>query len=205
MGKKQSASSKRWLDEHNNDHFVKLARQRHLRSRSHFKLEEIQTKTNLLKPGMHVVDLGAAPGSWSVLATQCVGSSGKVVACDLLPIQPYKNLVTIQGDFNTVATQKLITAALPAIDVILSDMAPNTSGIKVADQLAFFNLAEAVLAFSLQHLSPSGSLLIKLFHGTGFDDYLASVKQNFNTTKIIKPQASRNRSTECYLLASSLI
>ena len=201
MSKKKSASSKRWLDEHSNDHFVKLAHKQNKRSRAHFKLLEIQEKTKLIKPGMGVVDLGAAPGSWSILALDYVGVCGKVVACDLLKIQPYKNLLTVQGDFNNSNTQMEILSYISDIDIVLSDIAPNATGVKAVDQLSFYSLAENILAFSLKNLSANGAMLIKMFHGLGFEDYLSEVKQNFHKVKILKPQASRSRSSECYLLA----
>lgn len=201
MSKKRSASSTRWLNEHKQDLYVNLAKKLGVRSRAHFKLAEIQEKTKLIQPNMQVVDLGSAPGAWSILAANIVGNQIPVISCDLLPISPAKNIIHIQGDFDTTATQtKILTACSKPIEIILSDIAPNTSGIKAQDQLQAIALAESVLLFCHQHLATNGCFLIKLFHGVGFDDYLAQTKTMFKTIKILKPKASRNRSTECYLL-----
>lgn len=205
MTKKRSSSSTRWLQEHNKDPFVIQAQKLNLRSRAHFKLAEIQEKTKFIKPGMQIIDLGAAPGAWSVLAAQLIGRSGKLISSDLLTMPAIKNQIFIQGDFNNQQIQQQIIQHCNSkkVDIILSDIAPNTSGIKNADQLKAIQLAESVLAFSEQHLSANGVLLVKLFHGIGFDDYLKQARQLFDKIKIFKPQASRNRSTECYLLATS--
>ena len=204
MSNKRSKSSTLWLNEHHKDIYVQQAKKLKLRSRAHFKLEEIQNKINLIKPSMSVVDLGAAPGAWSVLASKLVGEQGIVISCDLLPMQAIKNNIFIQGDFNDSLIQEKIAQHCSTIDIILSDIAPNTSGIKSADQLKAIQLAEMVLDFSLKNLATDGSLLIKLFHGQGFDDFIQATKLNFKHTKVFKPLASRNRSSECYLLASCL-
>lgn len=202
MSKKKSKSSTLWLNEHHNDIYVQKAKKLNLRSRAHFKLEEIQQKINFIKPGLSVIDLGASPGAWSVLASQLVGVHGTVISCDLLPMNTVKNNIFIQGDFNDLLIQEQIIKNCKSIDIVLSDIAPNTSGIKSADQLKAIHLAEMVLNFSIKNLAQDGSLLIKLFHGEGFDDFIKTAKLNFNHTKIFKPLASRNRSSECYLFAS---
>ena len=200
MGKKRSHSSQRWLQEHLHDPFVIQAKQQGLRSRAHFKLAEIQEKTNLIKPGQTVLDLGGAPGAWSVLASKLAGQNGRVITCDLLPMQAIPNHIFIQGDFDSPSTQAEILSHTPGgIDVILCDIAPNTCGIKAADQLKAMQICEAVLAFCITHLPEQGVGLIKVFHGLGFDALLKTAKQHFMTVKTYKPKASRNRSAECYL------
>ena len=205
MAPKRSDSSHRWLKAHHKDPFVKQAHQQGLRSRAHFKLEEIQTKTQLIQPGMCVLDLGAAPGAWSVLASTWVKPAGHVISCDLLDMDPIPDVTFIQGDFNDPGIQAHIAeAAQNPIDVILSDIAPNTSGIQTADQLKAMQLAEAVLAFAQQHLKPEGDLCIKLFHGVGFDAYIKTCRAYFKRVKTFKPKASRARSAECYVWAHAL-
>lgn len=202
MPPKRSDSSHRWLKAHHQDPFVKQAHQQGLRSRAHFKLEEIQLKTHLIQPGMRVLDLGAAPGAWSVFAAQCIGTQGALVACDLLEMKAIPHVSIIQGDFNDLNTQAAIIKALQGpIDVILSDIAPNTSGIQKADQLKAMQLSEAVLAFAVTHLKMGGDLCIKVFHGVGFDAYMKQCRSYFKQVKTFKPKASRSRSAECYIWA----
>lgn len=202
--KKRSASSRRWLKEHFSDPYVKQAKKQGLRSRAVFKLEELQERDRLLKQGMTVVDLGAAPGGWSSYAVQQVTDKGRVVACDLLEMDPIANVQFIQGDFRE---ESVLNALLDAIgeggvDVILSDMAPNTSGINAVDQPRSMYLVELALEMCSQVLNKNGAFIVKAFHGEGFDAYLMSVRKKFKTVKIRKPDSSRARSREVYIVAS---
>ncbi len=199
----RSKSSQRWLDEHFKDKNVKLAQQQGYRSRAVYKLIEIQKKDKILKSGMSVVDLGAAPGSWSQYAIEKVGSSGQVVAVDCLPMDAMPNLHCIQGDFreNAILEQILATLNKGNIDLVMSDMAPNMTGIKTVDQARSIELAELALEFAEQVLDSSGRFLVKLFQGQGFETYCQQVRRSFKQVVFRKPQASRARSREVYLLA----
>ncbi len=199
----RSSSSARWLREHCEDKYVKLARAQGYRSRAVFKLQEIQTRDRLLHPGMTVIDLGAAPGGWSQLAQQCVGERGKVIALDLLPMEPPPGVAFVQGDFREQATLEQLLALLDGrrVDLVISDMAPNTSGIKTVDQPRGIYLAELALALARQCLKPGGALLVKAFQGEGFDALLRELRRSFATVATRKPQASRSRSPDIYLLA----
>jgi len=195
-------SSARWLREHFSDPYVKKAKLAGYRSRAVYKLLEIDEKDHLFHPGLVVVDLGAAPGGWSQVAKERVGQSGKVVALDLLPIEPIPHVQILQGDFTTDETINALLALLPGpIDVILSDMAPNMSGHDSVDVPRSIYLAELVLDFALLHLRTEGALLMKVFEGAGFQTLYANIKQHFSTTTIKKPKASRGRSREVYVLA----
>lgn len=200
---KRSKSSQRWLQEHHRDPYVKLAKQQGMRSRAAFKLQEFQQKYRCAKPGDTVIDLGAAPGSWSALLAEWVGVQGKVIALDLLPIAALPGVTCIQGDFSEDAVLSQLVAHLNqrAIHLVTSDIAPNMSGIKSADQARAMYLAELVLEFTQQYLSVGGNFLIKLFQGQGFDNYLTAVRPLFKKIVLHKPEASRDRSTEVYLLA----
>lgn len=206
---KKSKSSQRWLKAHREDPYVKQAKREGLRSRSTYKLTEIQKKDDLMAPGDVVVDIGAAPGGWSEFAASCVKKGGRVIALDLLPITPFvptKDSCTIeclQGDFNDPATIAALLSQLgdqPA-DLILSDIAPNSSGIRQVDQLKSMQLAEGVLALSAHILKPEGCFLIKVFQGAGFEAYLHDVRQQFKKIAIRKPSASRPHSREVYIVA----
>lgn len=199
----RSKSSKRWLKEHHNDVYVQQAREDGYRSRAVYKLKEIQEKDRLIKPGMTVVELGAAPGGWSQYAAECLQGRGHIFALDILPMDPLPDVTFIQGDFREQAVLDELEAALGqdvALDLVISDMAPNTSGIKSADQAKSMYLVELAVDFSRAHLTEGGNFLTKVFHGPGFDTLMRSLKQDFTTVLTRKPSASRQRSQETYLL-----
>jgi 23S rRNA (uridine2552-2'-O)-methyltransferase len=200
---KRSKSSRRWLDEHFSDTYVKQAQRSGLRSRAAFKLQEIQEKDRLIRPGQVVVDLGAAPGGWSQVVREWVGSQGRVLALDILPMQTLSGVEFIQGDFTeeAVLTQLKQQLQQQAVDVVLSDMAPNMSGNKAIDQPKGIYLSELALDFALTQLKPGGDFLVKVFQGAGFDALLRQMKAAFQQVVVRKPQASRARSAETYLLA----
>ena len=202
--KKRSASSARWMQEHFDDHYVKLAQKQGLRSRAAFKLEEIQQKDKLIKSGMTVVDLGAAPGGWSQVAVKHIGEQGKVIGCDILPMDPIVGVDFLQGDFRE---DKVLEALLERVgdakvDVVLSDMAPNMSGSGAVDQPRAMYLVELALDMCHQVLAPNGSFAVKVFQGEGFDQYMKDVKNAFKVVKTRKPESSRARSREVYLVAT---
>lgn len=199
----RSKSSARWLREHFTDEYVKRAQQDGYRCRAVYKLLEIQEKDHLLRPGLTVVDLGASPGGWSQLATRLVGGAGRVLALDILPMEPLAGVEFIEGDFreSAVLDHLLTVLAGRVVDVVLSDMAPNTSGVKAVDQSSVMYLAELALDFACRRLRPGGSFLVKTFQGEGFDDFLRAVRTAFTTVAPRKPRASRARSAEQYLLA----
>jgi len=199
----RSKSSRRWLKEHFDDPYVQRAQQEGYRSRAVYKLEELDRKYHILRPGMTVVDLGAAPGGWSQYAARAVGDRGRVIALDLLPIDPVPGVGIIQGDFREDEVLAALAARLgerPA-DLVLSDMAPNISGMDAVDQPRAMYLCELGLDFALQYLKPGGGLVMKLFQGEGFDDFVRTVRQVFQRVRVRKPQASRPRSREVYLVA----
>jgi 23S rRNA (uridine2552-2'-O)-methyltransferase len=199
----RSKSSARWLREHFTDEYVRLAREQGYCSRAVFKLMEIQARDRILKPGMTVIDLGAAPGSWSQFAVQQVGRQGKVIALDILPMEPLAAVEFIEGDFREQETLDRLLALLTGrpVDLVISDMAPNTSGIKAVDQPRGIYLAELALDLARQCLRPGGDLLLKAFQGEGFDNLLRELRRSFATVSSRKPKASRPRSPEAYLLA----
>lgn len=201
---KPSKTSKQWMREHINDPFVQLAQKEGYRSRAAYKLLEIDAKDHLLKPGMVVVDLGATPGGWSQIAAHKVGQSGKVIGLDLLPLDPIAGVDFIQGDFRDDAVLKQLEELLQGrpVGLVISDMAPNISGIVSADQARAMYLAELAMEFALEHLKPDGSFLVKVFQGAGFEDYLKLMRASFVKVATRKPKASRDRSSELYLLAS---
>ncbi|MCC8986668.1 MAG: 23S rRNA (uridine(2552)-2'-O)-methyltransferase RlmE [Candidatus Contendobacter sp.] len=196
-------SSARWLREHFTDEYVKRARQEGYRSRAVYKLLEINEKDRLLRPGLTVVDLGAAPGGWSQLAVKLVGGSGVVIALDLLPMEPLAGVEFIQGDFRETAVLERLLAVLDQrpVDLVLADMAPNTSGIKGVDQPRGIYLNELALDFARRCLRPGGDFLLKAFQGEGFDAFLQEARRSFASIAPRKPKASRARSAEQYLLA----
>jgi 23S rRNA (uridine2552-2'-O)-methyltransferase len=203
MSRGRRGSSRRWLAEHENDPYVQEARRRGFRSRAVFKLEEIDRRDHLLRPGLRVVDLGAAPGGWSQYARPRLGPRGVLVATDLLPIEPLAGVEVLIGDFREAEITTRLAAALggePA-DLVMSDMAPNISGIDAADQAASLLLAEYALDFSAQHLREGGDFLVKVFQGSGSDAFVRQVRARFERVHVRKPQASRARSREVYLLA----
>ena len=200
---KRSKSSARWLQEHFSDEYVKRAQAEGYRSRAVYKLLEINEKDRILRRGGRVVDLGAAPGGWSQLAANLVGDTGQVLELDILPLEPLAGVTFIHGDFRDITVLEQLLTALNGrmVDVVLSDMAPNTSGIKAVDQPAMFYLAELALDLAQQCLRPGGDLLVKVFQGAGFDAYLQQLRRHFASVTPRKPQASRSRSVEQYLLA----
>lgn len=201
--KKHTASEKRWLTEHFNDKFVKQAHQQKLRSRAYFKLEEIQRVDRIFKKDMIVVELGAAPGGWSQYVCTQIGAQGKVIACDILPMDPINGVEFLQGDFREEEVLNKLLEMIDGrpIDVILSDMAPNFSGNKAIDIPRAMYLCELALDMVKTVLKKNGSFVIKVFHGEGFEDYLKEVRRLFKQVKIRKPEASRDRSREVYLVA----
>ena len=201
-GRKNKAH-KAWLHEHVTDHWVQRAKAGGLRSRAAFKLSEIDDKDRLLRPGMTVVDLGAAPGSWSQVAVRRIAPGGRMVALDLLPMNAIHGVSFIQGDFREDAVLAELVAALEGrqVDLVLSDMAPNMSGIGVVDQARVMHLAELTLDFCAAHLKPGGDMLVKVFQGEGFMELRKAMQAMFGTVQLRKPAASRDHSAEIYLLA----
>ncbi|UNK41385.1 23S rRNA (uridine(2552)-2'-O)-methyltransferase RlmE [Luteimonas sp. S4-F44] len=199
----RSKSSQRWLKEHFSDPFVKKAQAEGLRSRAAYKLEELVERSRLLKPGMVVVDLGAAPGGWSQWVRQALGDSGRVIALDILEMPSLAGVEFLHGDFREDAVLAALEAALGGqqVDLVLSDMAPNKSGIDAVDQPRAMHLAELAMAFADDHLRTGGTFLIKLFQGTDFDAYVKDLRQRYEKLSIRKPAASRQRSPEVYALA----
>jgi len=204
--KRRSKSSSRWLKEHFADPFVQKAQSEGWRSRAVFKLEEIDRRARLLKPGAVCLDLGAAPGAWSQYTARRVGAAGRagrVVATDILPMQELPGVEFVQGDFREPEVFDRVLGLLPGrqVDVLLSDMAPNLSGVDVIDQPRSMYLAELALDMAGQVLKPGGHALIKVFQGSGFVELLQGARGRFDRVKLLKPQASRSRSPEMYLLA----
>ncbi len=199
----RSKSSAGWLREHFNDEYVKKAQAEGLRSRAVYKLEELIARDHLLKLGSTVVDLGAAPGSWSQLVRRRLGTTGQVIALDILPMDAIAGVDFLQGDFREESVLRELESRLQgqSVDLVLSDLAPNMSGVALADQIRAMALAELALDFSRQWLRPGGSFLIKLFQGAGFDDYLRGLRAEFTRVTMRKPKASRARSREVYALA----
>jgi 23S rRNA (uridine2552-2'-O)-methyltransferase len=199
----RSKSSKRWLSEHFDDHYVKMAQQQGLRSRSAFKLLELQEKYAIIRPGMTVVDLGAAPGGWCQVVLPLVGKGGKVVALDILGMEPLHGVEFVLGDFTEEEPLRELESVLGGdpVDLVLSDMAPNMSGMAAIDQARAMYLAELALEFVRDHLKPGGDFVVKLFQGSDFDGYVRQVRSMFSKVLVRKPKASRPRSREVYLLA----
>ena len=200
----RSKSSQRWLREHFNDPFVKRAQAEGVRSRSTYKLEELIERDRFLNPGMVVVDLGAAPGGWSELVRAVVGARGRVLALDILPFEEIAGVEQLNGDFRDTAVLARLEASLDcaAVDLVLSDMAPNMSGVSSVDQARSLELAELAAEFAGRHLRPGCTFLVKLFQGAGFDGYLRDLRRAYAKVTMRKPQASRSRSAEVYALAT---
>ena len=200
---KRSKSSARWLAEHANDEFVKRAAAEGWRSRAVFKLQQIQESERLLRPGARLVDLGAAPGGWSQYAARIVGGKSRIVATDILPMDAIPGVEFVQGDFRdaAVVAQVLECVGADKVDLVLSDMAPNMSGIDAVDQPRSMYLAELALEFADQVLAPGGDLLVKLFQGAGFEQIIRDARRRYGRVLTKKPKASRTRSPEIYLLA----
>ncbi len=200
---RRSKSSRRWVSEHESDEFVRRARQEGWRSRAVFKLEEIQRKDHILRPGMVVVDLGAAPGGWSQYARHVMGDRGEVFAVDILPMDPVAGVTYIQGDFCDEKVLEELNDALEGknVDLVLSDMAPNISGITAVDQPRAMYLAELALDFARSHLVAGGALVAKVFQGEGFQEFVRELRASFGSVRTRKPAASRARSREVYAVA----
>ncbi|HHX2501606.1 TPA: RlmE family RNA methyltransferase [Neisseria subflava] len=201
----RSKSSKAWLHEHVNDHYVHMAQKDGYRARAAYKLLEINQKDKLIKPGTVLADLGSAPGSWSQVAAKLVGKTGAVFALDILPMDAIDGVSFIQGDFREDTVLEQFEALLNnrPLDLVICDMAPNMSGNTVTDQARSFYLCELALDFALQHLKPGGSFLVKVFQGAGYQEYTAAMREIFASVQTRKPDASRNRSSEIYLLGKN--
>ncbi len=199
----RKSSSRRWLNRQADDPYVKKARAEGWRSRAVFKLQEINERDHLLRPGMTVVDLGAAPGGWSQYAAGMVGESGRVIALDLLDMDGLPGVEYIRGDFRDERLLEKLVASTGGrgTDLVLSDMAPNISGVRSVDQPRAMLLAELALDLAIRVLKPGGSFVCKLFHGEGFDDFVRQVRQHFKTVSVRKPASSRPGSRETYLVA----
>lgn len=200
---RRSKSSGRWLHEHFKDPYVKRARSEGWRSRAVYKLEEIDQKTKLLRAGMVCLDLGAAPGAWSQYAARQVGPKGRVIASDILPMPAITGVTFVEGDFRDEAVFARVLELLPerGVDVVLSDMAPNMSGVDAIDQPRAMYLAELALDMAGRVLKAGGGALIKVFQGSGFQELVTSSRRQFASVRLVKPEASRARSPELYLLA----
>jgi 23S rRNA (uridine2552-2'-O)-methyltransferase len=199
----RSKSSNRWMREHFDDPYVKLAQTQGYRSRAVFKLKEIQDKDRIIKPGMNIIDLGAAPGGWSQFARQLIGNKNKIIALDILPMEPIEGVDFILGDFREQAVLDELRARLDgaSVDLVMSDMAPNMSGNKSTDQIRSLYLAELALDTAKSVLTAGGVFLVKLFQGEGFELFHRDLQNYFNKVVIRKPKASRPRSNEVYILA----
>jgi len=202
----RSKTSKAWMQEHVNDPYVRKAQAEGMRSRAAYKLQQLAERDKLLKPGMTVVDLGAAPGGWSQVAGRIAGESGRVVAVDLLEMTPVAGVKFIHGDFGEDAVLAEVQQAIGdgGVDLVLSDMAPNISGVASVDQARSVALAELALDFAVNHLKPQGNFLVKVFQGSGFEALVADVRRRFVQVMIRKPEASRSRSSEVYVVAKGL-
>lgn len=202
----RSKSSKRWLERHNQDEYVQMAREQGYRSRAVFKLQQLQQKDRIFEPGQRVLDLGAAPGGWSEYAIQAVGERGRVFALDILPMDPIAGVEFLQGDFTESRTLDDLRAMIgqDSLDLVLSDMAPNMSGMQSVDQPRSIYLAELALDLSRRHLGPGGGLVVKLFQGEGFDNLIAGLRAAFASVKLRKPAASSSRSSEIYAVCRGL-
>ena len=198
----RAKTSKAWMQAHVNDSYVKLAKKEGYRSRAAYKLLEINERDRILKKGMVVVDLGAAPGSWSQVAIHQVGAEGSVIALDILEVQPLPGVVYIRGDFREESAVEMLNQILAGrcADIVISDMAPNISGVSVSDQARSMYLAELALSFAMDKLNYGGNFLVKVFQGSGFDQFLQTMRSGFKKVLVRKPKASRDRSNEVYLL-----
>ena len=199
----RTKTSKAWMHEHVTDAYVRRAKQDGYRSRSAYKLLEILERDKLVRPGMTVVDLGAAPGGWSQVLAPMVGPKGRILALDVLEMEPLRGVVTIQGDFSEDSTLRRLEECLGdhPIDLVVSDMAPNISGVGLVDQARSVHLAELALEFARARLKPGGALLVKVFQGSGSEEFRKALAGAFNAVSVRKPKASRDRSSEFYLLA----
>lgn len=200
----RSKSSARWLKEHHRDVYVQKAREEGWRSRAVYKLQEIQEKDRIIRPGMTIVELGAAPGGWSQYVSHCLKGQGRMIALDILPMDALPDVLFIQGDFREDGVLAQLNAAVGegrGVDLVISDMAPNTSGVKSVDQTKSLYLVELAIEFAKEKLVDNGDFLTKIFHGPGFDTLFKTLKSDFSQVMTRKPAASRARSQETYLLA----
>jgi len=199
---KRNKTSKAWMHRHVTDPYVRQARDEGYRSRAAFKLLEIADRDRLLRPGLTVVDLGAAPGGWSQAAARSVGPAGRVIALDLLEMVPLAGVVVIQGNVHDAATLARLTHALEdrLVDLVISDMAPNLSGVAISDQASSIALAELAMEFAKHRLKPGGNFLVKVFQGQGYDGFVSQMRRAFEHVRVRKPKASRDSSREVYLL-----
>jgi 23S rRNA (uridine2552-2'-O)-methyltransferase len=211
----KNKSNQSWLHDHINDPYVKLAQRHGYRARAAFKLKEIDEQDKLIRPGQVIVDLGASPGSWSQYVRERLkksgpGVEGRIIALDLLPMEPIADVTFIQGDFRdeeVLARLEEVLGAAPGsrcVDLVLSDMAPNLSGVGVADAARMQHVIELAMEFSQKHLKPSGALLVKAFHGSGYSQLVESFKRQFVTVSPRKPKASRDKSSETFILGRTL-
>lgn len=198
----KSKSSHRWLKEHFDDEYVKLAQKQGLRARAAFKLMELDEKYRLIRKGMRIVDLGSAPGSWTQVVQRALDGTGQIIALDILPMDPLPHVTFIEGDFTEDEPLAQLEEELNGVqvDLVLSDMAPNMSGVGAVDQPRAMYLAELALDFAEQWLAPGGSYVVKVFHGEDFDNYVKKVRSMFEKVQVRKPSASRPRSREVYVL-----
>jgi len=199
-------TSKAWMREHVTDPYVKRAQVEGFRSRAAYKLQQLAARDKLLGPGMTVVDLGAAPGGWSQVAAKAVGPTGRVIAVDILEMAQVPGVTVIRGDFQEETTLQAVESALEGrpIDLVISDMAPNLSGIASVDQARAAGLAELALEFAVTHLKPQGNFLVKTFQGAGYDGLVATLRRSFIQLLTRKPEASRSRSSDVYLVGRKL-
>lgn len=204
--KRPKTSRAWWLDRHVHDPFVKLAQKEGYRSRAAYKLLGLDERDHLLKAGMTVVDLGAAPGGWCQVAAKKVGEKGRVIGIDLLPVEPIPGVLLFEADFTSEEGLALVENALDGrkVDLVLSDMAPNLSGVKDADQAKHYVLAELALEFAVQWLKPDGAFVVKVFQGAGFEDFVRQARQVFRQVNVRKPDASRDESRENFLVGKGL-
>jgi 23S rRNA (uridine2552-2'-O)-methyltransferase len=202
----KNKTSKAWMQEHVTDPYVRKAQAEGMRSRAAYKLQQLAERDHLLKPGMVVVDLGCAPGGWAQVAGRAVGPEGRVVGVDLLEMLPVPGVRFVQGDFGDDAVLAEVEKYLEgrAVDLVLSDMAPNMSGVASVDQARSIGLAELALDFAVNHLKPHGNFLVKVFQGSGFEELVAEIRRGFVQVMIRKPEASRSRSNEVYLVGKGL-
>ncbi|OUS32885.1 23S rRNA (uridine(2552)-2'-O)-methyltransferase [Thalassotalea sp. 42_200_T64] len=202
--KSRTVSSQRWMKEHFDDEYVKKAQKLGLRSRAVFKIEEINNKDKLIKKGMTVVDLGAAPGGWSEYAVKVLGDNGQVIACDILPMESLPGVAFLQGDFREETVLNTLLSKIDGrnVDVVMSDMAQNLSGNEATDQPKNMYLVELALDMCHQVLKKNGSFVVKVFQGAGFEQYMKDVKACFNVVRTRKPESSRARSREVYIVAT---
>ncbi|MFZ9194301.1 MAG: RlmE family RNA methyltransferase [Burkholderiales bacterium] len=202
----KNKTSKAWMQEHVTDPYVRKAQAEGMRSRAAYKLQQLAERDHLLKPGMVVVDLGCAPGGWAQVAGRMVGSEGRVIGVDLLEMLPVPGVRFVQGDFGDDSVLAEVEKYLEArpVDLVLSDMAPNMSGVASVDQARSIGLAELALDFAVNHLKPQGNFLVKVFQGSGFEELVAEIRRRFAKVMIRKPEASRSRSNEVYLVGKGL-